>query len=107
LYYPLAAKAKSVSLRVVDHAGRTVRGLPAKTGPGLHRVTWDLTRPPTRPAPGEPADEPEGMPVPPGTYRVVLSVDGQELTQDLRVEADPSAAPSAPAAEGGRMKDGG
>jgi hypothetical protein len=32
-----------------------------------------------------------GRPVPPGMYRVVLSVDGQDYTQDLRVEADPSA----------------
>jgi hypothetical protein len=28
---------------------------------------------------------------PPGMYRVVPSVDGQDYTQDLRVEADPSA----------------
>src|SRR5262249_28287247 len=32
-----------------------------------------------------------GRPVQPGMYRVVLSVDGQDYTQDLRVEADPSA----------------
>jgi hypothetical protein len=30
-----------------------------------------------------------GTPVLPGTYRVVLTVDGQEYTQTVRVEADP------------------
>jgi hypothetical protein len=105
LYYALAAKAKSVGLRVVDYAGRTVRQLPAKAGPGLHRVIWDLTRPPTRPAPGESDDEPEGIPVPPGTYRVVLGVDGQELTQDLQVEADPSTSPPPPVSERARGRE--
>jgi photosystem II stability/assembly factor-like uncharacterized protein len=32
-----------------------------------------------------------GQPVPPGTYRVLLTVDGKEYSQTLRVEADPSA----------------
>ena len=30
-----------------------------------------------------------GASVPPGAYRVVLTVDGEEYTQTLRVEADP------------------
>lgn len=41
-----------------------------------------------------------GAAVPPGMYRVVLTVDGQEFTQALRVEADPNA----PA--GGLIADG-
>jgi hypothetical protein len=28
--------------------------------------------------------------VPPGSYRVVLTVDGQDYTQSFRIEADPS-----------------
>ena len=31
-----------------------------------------------------------GPSVPPGTYRVVLTVDGKELAQNLRIEADPT-----------------
>jgi photosystem II stability/assembly factor-like uncharacterized protein len=31
-----------------------------------------------------------GAPVPPGSYRLVLNVDGNELTQGVRVEQDPS-----------------
>jgi hypothetical protein len=30
-----------------------------------------------------------GPPVPVGTYKVVLTVDGQEFTQPLKVESDP------------------
>lgn len=32
-----------------------------------------------------------GAAVPPGTYRIVLSVDGKEFSQTVRVEADPTA----------------
>jgi hypothetical protein len=35
----------------------------------------------------------------PGTYRVVLNVDGQELAQTIRVEADPNLPPSVAAEE--------
>jgi hypothetical protein len=31
-----------------------------------------------------------GRAAPPGTYRVVLTVDGREFSQVLRLEADPS-----------------
>jgi photosystem II stability/assembly factor-like uncharacterized protein len=114
LCYSLGKKAGKVQLRVVDYANRTVRELPGKTEPGLHRVTWDLVQAPpavvspwraTVPvagagplaAPGRPAGGPprrgpgRGQSVaPPGMYRVILVVDGQELTQPLRVELDPA-----------------
>jgi hypothetical protein len=35
-----------------------------------------------------------GLAVNPGTYRVVLTVDGKEMSQNVRVEADPDAPPS-------------
>jgi hypothetical protein len=35
----------------------------------------------------------------PGMYRVVLTVDGQEFTQSLRIEADPTMPPPAVAVE--------
>jgi hypothetical protein len=41
-----------------------------------------------------------GRPVNPGTYRVVLTVDGKELSQTVRVEADPDAHAAGVAEEG-------
>jgi hypothetical protein len=114
LYYALAARAQAAGLRVIDYAGQTVRELPAPTGPGLHRVTWDLTRAPARPGgpgrgrrgPRAAQGEPGGLPVPPGMYRVVLQVDGREFRQDLRVEADRSAPSPDRAAEEDREEEG-
>ena len=69
--------------------------LPASAG--MHRWTWNLRPPP-------PADSARGggggaavfggrgvPPVLPGTYTVRLTVGGQQLTQPLRVKADPRA----------------
>jgi photosystem II stability/assembly factor-like uncharacterized protein len=125
LYYSLAKKADKVSLKVVDIEGKTVRELRASAEPGLHWVTWDLTQagggtgrggrggfgqPPaaTEQPPGSETDQPRGpggpggfggRPVAPGTYKVVLTVDGKELTQTVRVEADPSVPRSPTGAE--------
>ncbi|MCI0457857.1 MAG: PDZ domain-containing protein [Gemmataceae bacterium] len=130
IYYALGQKADKVSLKIVDFEGKTVRELQARTEPGLHRLTWDLTRPAPRPGgpggrfrgtgqgggprgggqagqPRAPAQAPAGeaaaagqrgfrpgfqfgQPVTPGMYRVVLTVDGKELTQHVRVELDPA-----------------
>jgi photosystem II stability/assembly factor-like uncharacterized protein len=108
LYYALAKKAGKVQLKMVDYTGQVVRELPAKTEAGLHRVSWDLRRA----APGDnpliarwrdllslvgpqflaaPPNRTAGQsPAPPGMYRVVLTVDGQEFTQGLRLEMDPA-----------------
>jgi hypothetical protein len=125
LFYALTQTAKSASLKVQDYAGKTVRELSAKTEPGLHQVVWDLTERPPRPkspraapvaaekqpaatSPEKEEEPPEEMPiffggrpklVAPGVYRVVLTVDDVEMTQWLRVEADPSH-PGAGATEG-------
>jgi len=93
IYYSLCKKAEKVQLKIVDYAGRTVRELPVKkeqTAAGLHCVAWDLGRGPsgTR-GPGGPGRGQRQTPAPPGMYRVVLTVDGKEHTQDLRVENDP------------------
>jgi hypothetical protein len=113
LYYALTQKADKVTLKVLDVEGKLVRELRASAEPGLHRVAWDLTRPaarpmgrpggePMQPGAGQPPAETEetprrgpgfggGQAVPSGSYRVVLTVDGKELTQGLRVEGDPAA----------------
>jgi hypothetical protein len=42
-----------------------------------------------------------GQAVPPGVYRIVLNVDGQEFSQPLRIEADPNASTNGIATGGG------
>ncbi|MBI4605759.1 MAG: hypothetical protein HY721_27650, partial [Planctomycetes bacterium] len=109
IHYALPRKAERVSLKVVDVEGATVRELRGSSEPGLHRVSWDLTRAPaaSRGAPRGAAASPQergrpgsgrsrpggGRAVPPGSYRVLLTVDGQEHAQTPRVEADPSVPP--------------
>jgi photosystem II stability/assembly factor-like uncharacterized protein len=86
IYYSLREKAQAISLKVLDYDGKVVQTIPAPGEPGLHRVTWNLMR----------QDGPQrgrrrfGPQAEPGMYRVVLTVDGKEHTQGLRVEADPN-----------------
>jgi photosystem II stability/assembly factor-like uncharacterized protein len=109
IYYSLTKKAEKGSLRVVDYAGQTVRELEFKKEPGLHRVTWNLARAGAgggmkggkggggfgggfgggMGGKGKFAGGFGGPPVTPGTYRVVLNVDGEEVLVPIRVEADP------------------
>src|SRR5262249_9790251 len=115
IFYSLTQKADKVSLKVVDIGGQTVRELQVKNDPGLHRVTWELARVVQRPAgqggtgegprrpasqgapaEGGPQRQPRGgpqqrpQPVPPGIYRLVLTVAGQGMAQKFRVENDPA-----------------
>jgi photosystem II stability/assembly factor-like uncharacterized protein len=117
LYYALAKPAEKVSLKVLDVEGKTVTQLRASGEPGLHTVTWNLTlgtdgggmgkggmgkggKGKGQPPAGKGAEEPPpplgipgftgGRAASPGTYRVVLSVDGREFSQVLRLEADPT-----------------
>jgi photosystem II stability/assembly factor-like uncharacterized protein len=161
IYYSLGEKANTVSVKISDYTGKTLREMSGVTGAGLHRVSWDMTQGPQRQfgrggfgggpggpggpagggagtgggrrggrggpgaagrqaspaapggqaagtapvrggAPAAPAEETQetgpgfggffgGAPqVPPGMYRVVLSVDGKETTQWLKVEPDPT-----------------
>lgn len=56
--------------------------------PGMHRFVWPLRF--AAPANGGKADPwADGLWAPPGTYRVVLSVDGVKREQPLQVLADP------------------
>jgi hypothetical protein len=116
VYYSLGKKAEKVSLKVMDYAGQTVRELTTKSEPGLHRVVWDLRRPSGRTMRdliGGQADPEQALrrglftaDVPPGQYRVVLTVDGKEFSSGLRIEADPTGASSAIAADGDDDEDG-
>jgi hypothetical protein len=104
IYYSLTKKADKVDLKVVDWAGKTVQELAISKEPGLHVSNWRLIRSTSRaPAIGAPASQrgfgAGGAPVPPGTYRIVLTVDGKEYTQPLKVELDPALAAAAAAGE--------
>jgi hypothetical protein len=119
IYYSLTNKADNVTLKVLDIDGKTVREfrsdakgeLKGAGNPGLHRVAWDMTRL-TGMGPaggggggkggkgggkggfggkgGGPGGFAPRVFVAPGDYRVVLSVDGQEFTQSLRIQPDPN-----------------
>ncbi len=91
IYYSLTAPAKKVRLLVQDFAGRTVRELEAKTESGLHRVEWNLVmeEQPTL-LEAVTGGERKKVAAPPGMYRIVLVVDGDEYKQGLKVEPDPT-----------------
>lgn len=93
IFYLLGKKADKVSLKVFDFAGKLVRDMPATLQPGLHLAVWDLRRStasPTTQGPGGQRFPAFGPLAAPGQYRVVLNVDGQEFTQTVRVENDPT-----------------
>ena len=134
ILYSLTKKADKASIKILDYTGKTLRELPAKTEPGLHRAKWDFTGISTRQGgPGGPGGGGPGGPggqrgrlierltpvigatgigvlgayqgrgpqvrAVPGMYRVVLTVDGKEYAQGLRIEADPTLPPPAIAVE--------
>jgi photosystem II stability/assembly factor-like uncharacterized protein len=111
--FVLPVKAARVALKVTDVEGKTVAELKAGDGepplmaPGLHRVVWDLrvARPPRPKDVGdaELSANPLGQllfgtAISAGTYRVVLTADGQEQSAPLVVEGDPNAPPAVTAA---------
>jgi hypothetical protein len=92
----LGKKADKLTLKVFDVYGSQVQNLDVskEKEAGLHRVAWNLAGGPgakggkgTGKAP--PPFTPAGQPVKPGTYRVVLDVDGVEHARTLTVELDP------------------
>ncbi|HEV3168529.1 MAG TPA: PDZ domain-containing protein [Isosphaeraceae bacterium] len=128
--YVLTGKAENISLKVVDVNGKTVRELRPSNEPGLHRILWDMTRTQAQPVRATRPAESEARPaganaaeseadaprrtannfqrprlVPPGMYRILLSVDGKELTQTVRVEPDPAVPTAEIIAESGEDVD--
>ena len=81
---------------MVDAQGKTVRDLQAAKTPGLHRLQMSLFGGAARPGGPPQAARPTLVP---GTYTLVLTVDDQEAKVPLKVEADPTAPPTAIASE--------
>jgi len=104
VYYSLGKKATKAAVKIVDYSGKTLHEFNVGTEPGLHHVGWDATRTTNRrggrvtadlDAENAPPRRPPGGPqassaAPSGMYRVVLVVDGKELSQPLRIESDPT-----------------
>jgi photosystem II stability/assembly factor-like uncharacterized protein len=94
VFYTLGKKADKVKLEIQDVTGKTLSTLKASGEPGLHRATWNL-----RSTAGVANMLPErvrgftGRPVASGMYRVVLTVDGKEQVQPLKIENDPTLPP--------------
>jgi len=92
--YLLTRAAKTISLKVTDINGNTLRDFRnLATEPGFHRVTWNLSASGGTGRTGRGAGL--GVAIPAGTYRVVLTVDGKDYSQPLIVENDPKADPRA------------
>jgi photosystem II stability/assembly factor-like uncharacterized protein len=98
IIYSLTKPATTISLKVTNVKGTVLRELPARKDVGVHVVSWNLIQEPTTPPPppegeDEPAPPAPRGPIPPGTYRVVLTVDGVEQAQALVIEGDPTLPP--------------
>ncbi|GIW84550.1 MAG: hypothetical protein KatS3mg107_0210 [Gemmataceae bacterium] len=92
--YLLTRPAKTISLKVTDISGNTLRDFRNLSAePGFHRVTWNLSASSGTGRTGRGAGL--GVAIPAGTYRVVLTVDGKDYSQPLIVENDPKADPRA------------
>ncbi|MEZ5967124.1 MAG: PDZ domain-containing protein [Planctomycetota bacterium] len=114
IFFSLGADAGNVVLRVESAGGETLATLEAPKTAGLHRVVWDLRRPaPPQPQGGAAQGRRGGRgggaaaaggggrgrgrgfgrfrpEVAPGSYRVVLEVDGEQMNQTFEVQADPN-----------------
>jgi photosystem II stability/assembly factor-like uncharacterized protein len=99
IYYSLARKATNVTLEFQDIEGKKVGELTGSTETGLHKLTWDTSLRAEGGAGGGFGGRGAGggfgagrggfgQQVPAGSYRVVLTVDGQTLTQSFAIEGD-------------------
>jgi len=96
IFYSLSRKARSISLEITGADGKTIRELTASPEAGLHRVLWDLRQSSVRPAPPSSArsgrfrgfGRGRGRTAGPGTYTVVLTVDGSSQTQVVSIQQD-------------------
>ena len=98
--YLLPTKAERVSLNIKDVSGRTVAELKGSNEAGFHRILWNMqTVSLPRAFGGGSKSDLESIPFVQslfggsagiGSYRVVLNVDGKELSVPLTVEGDPN-----------------
>lgn len=102
LWYSLPSKAEKVVVQVHDVEGQRVSQISASGDPGLHRVTWNLSRSSGRSAPqgGGGFRGARTRFVSNGAYRVTLLVDGKEVqSHSVSLQRDPDLAADAIADE--------
>ena len=90
----LKSAAQAVTVEILDRTARSIRRFSGDTlrTPGLNRIRWDLRGTGATTFPGmilRSANPARGPLVPPGTYRIRLTVDGQTEEQELTVLKDP------------------
>ena len=83
LWYRLAKKGPPVTLTIHKADGTLLRTLEASAEAGLHRVQWDLRG-------AKEGRQRVARRVPPGTYRVDLTVGDSAQSREIRVELDPA-----------------
>ncbi len=89
-----SAKKDTVRIMVYDNANKLIRSFTDQPDTaGVQRTTWDLRergiRTPGSKKPKSNAPEPVGLPVLPGTYKVVFSFDKMKDSTMVTVLADP------------------
>jgi photosystem II stability/assembly factor-like uncharacterized protein len=81
-------EAPKIEVKVLDNDGEVIRTYRTAVHQGINRITWDMRRDGSRSMPGaEEADYTDGLPagpeVPPGTYRIQLTLkNGDTDTRD-------------------------
>jgi photosystem II stability/assembly factor-like uncharacterized protein len=98
-FHAAAASDRPARLVVRDASGAVVRELTAPVKAGMNRVAWDLRAEGPRPVPGSRPEGESGVAarffgaggplVPPGTYRLALSLGDRTLEAPIEVRADP------------------
>ncbi len=88
-----AKKPKTLTMRVFDASGDTIRTRVTTPKPGLNTVSWGLDSKganwPSWESPKEDADEPGGAKVLAGEYKIGLYFEGDSTYVDVQVKNDP------------------
>jgi hypothetical protein len=81
-------KGRTLTLAILDSTGKRLRDLTVKTGPGMHRATWDLRLPPPYVNPRATGNrgQPTGAFVLPGRYVARLTLAGKDSITPTSVE---------------------
>jgi photosystem II stability/assembly factor-like uncharacterized protein len=90
----LKQKADSATVRILDGSGKAIRSFKVKADTGFNRMYWGFdtrgSRQPGSPRPRPNAPEPGGgMPVFPGTYKILLAMGKESDSVWVIVKPDP------------------
>ncbi|MDA7978210.1 MAG: hypothetical protein MPJ50_05505 [Pirellulales bacterium] len=104
IYYFLRQSVGSLVLTITDDEGNVIRTMTGDAlgkdarSPGLHRIEWNTRRDPARRTTNERRSSRggqqgnrggSGSQVSTGTYRLTLTINGEQLTQSVQLQSDP------------------